>query len=1396
MPRQASPVSIAESFAARPSPALDRPAGETFSPISSGPVPADLLRSAPLERDANSAAARAAFGLSAGARAKHTPTRTTGLPRSPSVPIPSSIRDQVGAAIGADPTAIRLHSDPVSRRTAATLGAHAFAWGNGIWLGPRARADDAPLIAHEAAHLFQGARGPGGGPALQLLTPEEYANGYYDMGGLNLQEEELGWSLAVKVRDGDTEFAREVFMEIGSGNRDEVAEALVDSLTDEELQNAMPNARRLFDFLYINLVTGSVYAGERGAADRLYTVNPQLRNVRLVPFENTTHYMQGMRRSFVVRSSDQPRTDDEIRTGDKTISSHTQGVRLANLDYVDPRSMHHYASPGPNHGGFIVHLMFEGEYRLTGNVTIPGRAPSKLERKLDVRTFTSVSDASVARNLVHRATMPPGETGPQLPEVYAEREREFGNFRSLHDKVVLQRSRSLREAFDQGLISSDIFNPASELISGMTAKAPSIADGTLKDADAIELGRLAIRLQDALYEATPLKTYSARGATVETNSYTGHYRHSFLNDPYEGTGNHFATALMTGRFDGALVEYRKLHDGLDRWILNRLAADGREVSDEYRQLKGAMALDHAMRSIDAPPENITRLMAYYHPKEASLRAGDITEVPLMMVYWKKDGKWHLRDLTAPQKKFEYEHHASEGELLPPRALFKKLDYREHFPKGRVYYQLPGQDREVVVTHGDMELSDYLQLIALGLAVAGLIVLTAGAATPAAAAAGTAALATQTTASLVGTTLLVSSGLVGAAGAGVHMYERSQSGSLDSTTFALDALQIVAGFTSAGAIVAGKLAGTALNSARAGYTWQGAVGQTFSRAGMARFAGSAYVPLTATAAGADVMTLVIMTVETKKQFDAIDTGGGDQSSRSQAKLMLLSQLLVLGGLTFMSVRGDLPALRGGNPIELHNVDGILHARPAGYTDAGLRLNQTIPGSDVPTPLARGGEEHYDLSGMTRADYEAAGFSHVEAIRREVPGPEGESLAQVEGLAQQGDWRLEESRRLFDTTFNPRTVKEGVAALDGPTKLTYRDLSGELARTMADPSLSTTAMHRKLNRVVNRLAALKRAHATELADLDIAALRRQVNAFDPLPGTRLDVDGRITGPDGAALGSFSDMVAQVNSANASNLARGVDRQYVVVLIRTADGQPTFRIRSRPMPIQQAPRTVPSEPLTGVPDARGAFDVDVGAGGGGYQLDRTPPGERRLGVPVQTEYGDPFTFVPFTRRDMIIDANEIGPNLGPLARPEGGSVPIFGDALSNLELVFGSPAQGGGIRRMYLNNVSAHLDDAAYEHLAEQLSRTMGKGGRVELRWDVSAEDLAGNVRGHIDGDRLAEAIRTHTARDIDTTQPLQETAYPFTINVAARRGVEQDALERFDAPTGDSEEISRRLAIIFE
>ncbi len=480
---------------------------------------------------------------------------------------------------------------------------------------------------------------------------------------------------------------------------------------------------------------------------------------------------------------------------------------------------------------------------------------------------------------------------------------------------------SLRfQAHRDSMISDELFQAWQTLSVDMIQLEPQIRAGDVNTGLRARAAEHAQAFFEALDGATPDEVMPGAGGHSSTTHMANEYSHKgttigpFLHNEY-GDGPAFSGRIRNGQWPAALRSWNRLQSGLDAWIAKRYeqtrgATDPNAVQARYH---GAMRRELEEIAAHEP----TRVWAVFEPdRERYGDARDFFGMPLQLYYWKQGDEWILRDLTNPERTFEDNVDASPGETEPPHALFQELDTKLHFPKGSIAYQIPGGRSATVETTESMSFADWCQWIGLGLAAAGIILATAGA-------------------GAVAVPMLVAGSLVTAAGATADMIERADHGALDATTALLDVATIVGSLASAGALSAGRIVASSANALRGGTALTG------NAARIAAFANRVYVPLVGAAVTADGVGLVTMTASAASQIDAIKNGPGTPEDKERAIGLLVTQLAIMGGLTLLSVKGDLPSLTGGRPnLVLDVIDGVPTVRPAGSGPTRVGQTQTL------------------------------------------------------------------------------------------------------------------------------------------------------------------------------------------------------------------------------------------------------------------------------------------------------------------------------------------------------------------------------------------------------------------------------------------------------------------------
>lgn len=499
---------------------------------------------------------------------------------------------------------------------------------------------------------------------------------------------------------------------------------------------------------------------------------------------------------------------------------------------------------------------------------------------------------------------------------------------ALEGALLATRKRALQE----GLISQASFDAALLLSAAMAKLRPAIAANA--PADVVAQQQAASHAQ-LLYAALQRETAdennydmvpAPRPSTTVTsqNRYTGESRVTTM-----GGTQHFGSPLenlpgliRAAQWEEALSRYHELMEGLDRWIADRLrrkgpsaknAGDAHEYFSQLRTGLEQIADKHA-----------SRLPAVFHPdadtlaeeKAAGRAAADA--IPVNLYVWKDDetGRYHLRDLTTPSRPHEQE---LDG---PPTAARLATFFEEvaRYPLGRVRVNLPSGEIATAATTGKTKWYEWVAYAGLALAGVGLALVTAGASIPA-------------------TVCFAAGAIAGGVSAGGHLVDSVRLGTATTASIVVDASQIAASFSSAGALsitVKGGGAAVALAQSR----W--------------------FVPLATAAASADVVQLVALTDSTLAELAHIQHGPGKDNDKQRAMSILLAQLMVAGGLTALSVQGARSARAlVGRQLEVVNSNGtsilrIADEMPASATEVKVQSPSTHEPAPATPPSSLGVE----------------------------------------------------------------------------------------------------------------------------------------------------------------------------------------------------------------------------------------------------------------------------------------------------------------------------------------------------------------------------------------------------------------------------------------------------------
>lgn len=382
-----------------------------------------------------------------------------------------------------------------------------------------------------------------------------------------------------------------------------------------------------------------------------------------------------------------------------------------------------------------------------------------------------------------------------------------------------------------------------------------------------------------------------------------------------------ASAVTGHDWPSVFSNYDSVMRGLDGWVSDRIRARYGDQSDEYKRNQHLHHMRDEVAALAASHPDAIPVAATFAPdSEYRAVSGGITSIPLTVIVYRDGGSWRLHDLT-PQRPY-LASVGDRGEAEPPYALFAELDDNDRFPKGILYYQIPGGSGGRVLCTAEKDWYEWVRDFGLVVAAIGIGLATFGTGTVA----------------VVGAYFLAGAAIANAIAAGGELYDTVTSGQATTTSIILNIVDIIASLAGAGALVSGTVVRSASAAARAGMAWTGAAAR------VAAFADRVYIPLTAASTAGDVATVAVMSADAHAQLTEMEQSGASPEEIASARKALLVQLAITGGLTAMSVRGDLPEIRmGRRHIVLDVVGDVAVARAAGVRIQGIDLDLAAGGA---------------------------------------------------------------------------------------------------------------------------------------------------------------------------------------------------------------------------------------------------------------------------------------------------------------------------------------------------------------------------------------------------------------------------------------------------------------------
>lgn len=679
--------------------------------------------------------------------------------------------------------------------------------------------------------------------------------------------------------------------------------------------------------------------------------------------------------------------------------------------------------------------------------------------------------------------------------------------------AMLARLRA--EAYDAGLLGAATFEASVALAQDFAvAQAQHETTGAVE----AEWQTRAAQHARAFYSAFEAETERAvrrksggPGGWRYVNPFTDEQRiHN--RRPAKSPGDELVADIEAGSWASAFTRYRKLMDGLDRWVAQRNIENYGEpdaaVAATQKSAQGKYLLALRAALVDIQGKAPARVSAVFHPAEPFEESGQITEIPLSLYYWQEGGEWHLKDLTNPDDTVEKTQTVAAGadgtpESEPPDSLLQRLEEGTHFPRGVIHYILPGGTVGAVTTTGPSTLRRVLTWGGVGLAAIGLGLVTFG----------------KGTVAVIGGYALASSAAIGAGMAAYDIYEGARDGNLTGSRVVLDVAQIVAALSGVAAMRAGMLVRSAATAAADGAPLAVNSARLAFWAATSRY----IVPLTATNLAADVVTLAVMSQELAQAYDAIDARVADPDKRARAKYMLLMQAALTLGLTAISVRGNVAEITLGRSVRIVTIDGVSYAIPEGLSLAGAALTKGRPSFSAST---------------SDADVAAALKARADEVKQRLgEGSGGAAMAKVEELALRTAWRGEEARRLLEPL---RTLLATLPA--GPDHAALRSYIDEILAVLDNGVLSVQA---KRESIITSLKALELNHPSLHGRLDFPALKASAGAIGEQGAAGvfvLDTRGQLT-RGGASAGTLAQLAEKVRRANNAARAHGMAVEYAL-------------------------------------------------------------------------------------------------------------------------------------------------------------------------------------------------------------------------------------------------------------
>jgi hypothetical protein len=432
---------------------------------------------------------------------------------------------------------------------------------------------------------------------------------------------------------------------------------------------------------------------------------------------------------------------------------------------------------------------------------------------------------------------------------------------------------TMRNTVGREVLPGEVINAWNEADKALISIAPAVAKDELSD-----------ELQEATKLPVELFFEEFWGSIVAPS---GPVENADLDDLILDARAALQHATNQAGWKGVFADYNEVVEAMDNYIAAELEKKGRK--DEGEQLKIIGGRARALADLLREHRGAQKVRAVYYPEDTLQNVGEpgvpnfaAQGIQLFFYLYREDDTWNLADITTPQQ-VKVTSGSGGSADTPDMSIFSDVNSKLRFPTGRIYFYLPDGTSWLQECTEPWRLSEWLTWIGIGIAAIGLAIVTLGASIPA--------------------ELIIIGGAVGVAAGVSDIMEKKRAGVLTTKDIAVDGLQIAASILTAGSAGLGKVVVSE------------AVAAGVSAAEIGGLAGKLFVPVTIAAAGTDITSFAVLTSDAVSTLQAIDKLPGSDEDRKMAKLRILAQLIGMGLITFLGVKGNISAARMGMGIHI-------------------------------------------------------------------------------------------------------------------------------------------------------------------------------------------------------------------------------------------------------------------------------------------------------------------------------------------------------------------------------------------------------------------------------------------------------------------------------------------------